>query len=249
MVRFKVNTPDDSREFVTTRAYNKLFGILKLLKNHKGRIVHVIGAPGTGKSVNIYEALDKLELNVYEPVFILDEVNESSLDVYHKFFKTLKDGLNVKSNGDLLEKAAGYDVLLWADKFHDSHLLYKNRAGFSQWMKNKGLRSFLFYFLLVLYYFRYIFRFRKINLVFQTAWTIHIRGVKYDLFTDFGMFSRFIILVLRIFFDVVEISYTESEVMEIVKKYVPEASETEIRQGIGKYGNRIRLILQSLKED
>lgn len=248
MVRFKVNTPDDSREFITTSAYSKLHTLLKQLKTRRGRIVHVIGAPGTGKSANIYKAVDKLELNVYEPTLILDKVDVSSMMVYHEFFHTLNENLNVKSSDELFKKVAEYDAILLADKFHDSHLLYENKVGFSQWMNNAGLKSFLFYFLLVLYYFRYITRFRGINLIFQTAWTIRFGGVKQDLFTDFGLFSRALILVLRIFFDVVEVSYTESEIMEIVKKHLPEAGEDEIKFYIKKYGSNIRSILEALKE-
>lgn len=249
MVRFKVNTPDGSREFIAASAYSKLYTLLKQLKTRRGRIIHVIGAPGTGKSANIYKAISDLELNVYEHALILDNVDASAMKVYHEFFRTLKEDLNAKSTDELFKKAVEYDAVLWADKFHDSHLLYEDKVGFSQWMNNKGLKSFLFYFLLILYYFRHITRFRGVNLIFQTAWTIHFRGVKCDLFTDFGLFSRVLILVLRIFFDVVEISYAESEIIEIVKKHLPEADEDEIRLYINKYGNNIRKILQSLNED
>ncbi len=249
MVRYKVNRPDDSREFVTTKSYNKLYVLLKKLKTRRGRIIHVIGAPGTGKSTNIYQAINRLELNVYEPILVLDKLNEGTLKVYHEFFNTLKEGLNVKHNEELFNKAVEYDAVLWADKFHDYHLLHENKVGFSQWMNNKGLKSFPFYFLLIIYYLRHFYEFRSINLIFQTAWTIHFRGVKYDLFTDFGLFSKLLILILRIFFYVVEITYTESEIMEIVNKHLPEAKESEIRFYIKRYGNKIRLILQTLKDD
>ena len=249
MVRYKVNRPKDSLEFVYTNAYNKLYDVLKQLKNNKGRIIHVIGAPGTGKSANIFKAINELELNVHEPFLILDDADESAWKVYREFFMTLKNDLNVNNDVELFKKAAEYDALVWADKFHDSHLLYRNKTGFSQWMNNKGLKSFLFYFLLILYYFRHIFKLRKINLVFQTAWTIHVGGIKYDLFTDFGLISKLLILILKVFFEVVEISYTESEIVEIVKKHKPEANESEIRFYIKRYGNKIRLILQSLRED
>jgi len=247
MVRYKVNHPDDSQEFVTTRSYNKLYVLLKELKTRRGRIIHVIGAPGTGKSANIYQVINRLELNIYEASLVLDKIDESPLAVYHVFFKTLKEGLNVKNNEELFKKAAEYDAVLWADKFHDYHLLHKNKVGFSQWMNNKGLKSFPFYFLLIIYYLKHFFKFKGINLIFQTAWTIHFRGVKYDLYTDFGLFSKLLILILQIFFDVVKISYTESETMEIVKKHLPDAKESEIRFNIKRYGNKIRLILQNLR--
>jgi Cdc6-like AAA superfamily ATPase len=249
MVKYKVNRLDDSQKFITTQAYNKLYILLKKLKTHRGRIIHVIGAPGTGKSANIYQAINKLELDVYETGLILDNRDESARDVYYEFFKTLKEGLHVKNNSELFKKAAEYDALLWADKFHDYHLLDEEKVGFSQWMNYKGLKSFPFYFILILYYFRHFPKFKRVNLIFQTAWTFHFRGVKYDLFTDIGLFSKFLISFLMIFFEVVEISYTESEIIEIVKKHTPEAKESEIKNYNRRYGNKIRLILQSLKED
>ena len=249
MVRFKVNRPDDSQDFVFTNAYKKLYKQLNVLKTHRGRILHVMGAPGTGKSANIYEALDNLDLNVYNAVLVLDDVDLNSIEVYHKFFDSLKEDMKVDSVGGVYKKASEYDSVLFADRFHDSHYLYDNKAGFSSWTDNKGVKTFPFYLLLILNYLWNIFKFRKINLVFQTSWAVKIKGVKRDLFTDFGMFSRLLVSVLKIFFIVVEISYTESEIVEIVKKHLPDADEEEIKLNIKQYGSRIRYILQSMKEE
>ena len=84
MVRYKVNHPDDSKKFVNTQAYNKLYGLLKELKTLRGRIIHVTGAPGTGKSANIYQAINKLQLDVYEPKLVLDDFDDphaSNVDI------------------------------------------------------------------------------------------------------------------------------------------------------------------------
>lgn len=248
MVRFKVNKPDDRQDFVITTAYKKLYGQLNDLKTHKGRIVHVMGAPGTGKSANIYEAIENLDLNVYNAVLVLDHVDQDSFEVYHKFFDALKEDMKVKSVEEVYKKASKYDAILFADRFHDAHYLYGDMVGFSLWMNNNGMRSFPFYLLLILHYIWNIFRFRGINLVFQTSWAIRIKGVKRDLFTDFGLFSRLLVSILKIFFVVVEISYTESEIIEIVKKRVPDADEEEIKLYMDQYGSRIRFILESLKE-
>ena len=114
------------------------------------------------------------------------------------------------------------------------------------WVDNKGIKTLPFYLLLIWQYFRHYREFKNINLIFQTAWKIRIKGVKYDLFTDFGLFSALIKQLLRILFVVVEISYTPDEIIEIVKKHRPEADDKEIEQNIKKYGSRIRFILQSI---
>ncbi len=247
MVRYKVNTEEDGQDFVVTTAYQKLYGQLKDLKTHKGKIIHVLGAPGTGKSANIYEVIKSLDLNVYDAPLALDDVDKNSFEVYHEFFNTLKEDMKVKSVEEVYKLASEYDAVLWADKFHDSQYLYDNKVGFSVWMDNKGIRTFPFYLLLILHYFWNIFKFQKINLIFQTAWTIRIKGVKYDCFTDFGLFSKLLKFILKIFFVVVEISYTEPEIIEIVKKRVPDAEEKEIKLYIKQYGSRIRFILQAVK--
>ena len=248
MVRYKVNTPDEGRVFVETDAYKRLYNLFKDLKNHKGRIIHVVGAPGTGKSANIYQAIDNLDLHVFEAGLSLDNWDKSWLEVHREFFNRLRMDMKVNSNGDCYLKAAEYDAVLWADRFHDSQLFYDDKVGFSVWMDHKGFKSLPFYLALIFQYLWNIFKFRRINLIFQTAWTIRIKGVKYDLFTDFGLFSKFLFLILKIFFVVIEISYTESEIIEIVKKHLPDADEQEIKINRKKYGNRIRFILQSQKK-
>lgn len=248
MVKFKVNIAEDDQDFTVTAAYRKLFKQLKELKTCKGRIIHVIGAPGTGKSANIYKAVNNLDLNVYNAILKLDDIHQSSMDVYNKFFHSLKEDMKVKGVDEVFERAAEYDAVLLADRFHDSHYLYDDKVGFSLWMDHKGFRSFPFYLSLVLFYFRNKSKFRRLNLVFQTAWTFRVRGVKKDLCTDFGLLTKIFVSFLNIFFVVVEISYTESEIIEIVKKRMPGLGDEDIRPYIACYGNRIRFILEAIEK-
>jgi len=53
---------------------------------------------------------------------------------------------------------------------------------------------------------------------------------------------------LKLFFEVVEISYSESEIIDIVKKRTPDVEEEEIRSYIERYGNRIRFILKAIEK-
>lgn len=249
MAPYKVNSAEDNRNFIVTSAYHKIYDLFKDLKNRKGRIIHILGAPGTGKSANIYEAMFNLDLNIYEAFLLLEDVDKSSGEVYREFFNTLKRDMGVKQRKDLYLEASKYDAILFADKFHDSHLLHKNKVGFSLWADNKGFRTLPFYLRIILDYIRHIKDFRSINLIFQTAWTIKVKGVKKDLFSDFGLFSKVLVGLLKLFFEVVEVSYYPSEIIEIIKKHNTNAGEDEIKICIEKYGDNIRYILQSLKEE
>lgn len=248
MVKFKVNLPGEGGHFVVTRAYEKLCREMHDLKHRKGRIIQVIGAPGTGKSTNIYQAIKELDMDVYNAVLLLDDVDESPSEVYQNFFKTLKEDMGAKSVEEVYRKASKYDAILLADRFHDSHYLYEGKVGFSLWMDRKGVKSFPFYLRFIVHYFRNISRLRGVNLVFQTAWTIKVNGEKRDLFTDFGGLSRFFVSLLKIFFVVVEISYSEPEIMEIVKTHLPDADEERIKLLREQYGSRIRFILQAVQK-
>lgn len=248
MVRLKVNLPGEEGEFIVTKAYYELHEKFKDLKSRKGRIIHVMGAPGTGKSTNIYHAIKSLNLNVYDAYISLDDGGLGSRDVYHEFFNTLKEDMGVGSVEEVHEEASKYDLVLVADKFHDTHLLYNGKVGFSQWMTKKGKRSLPFYLLLIGHYLQNRSKFRSINLVFQTSWAVKSRGKKCDLFTDFGLFSNLMISIVRMLFEVVEISYSEGEIMEIVKNKVPEVPDEEIKRYVELYGSRIRLILHDIEE-
>lgn len=77
--------------------------------------------------------------------------------------------------------------------------------------------------------------FQKTNIIFQTLWRIYFLGRKYDAFTDMGLVSWVLVKVLELFFEVVEVSYSEEETVKIVKKHV-NASEMEIKKLIKRYG-------------
>ncbi|MGF7118300.1 hypothetical protein [Methanobacterium oryzae] len=220
--------------------------MFETLKLSKGIIVHVVGAPGTGKSANIYSALNKMDLNVYDVKLNLEDVNLSSKEIFNKLFKSVSDDLSVKEE-KIYEELSQYDTVLFADSFHDSHFLNKNNVGFSQWTDNKGFHAFYFYLLCIIEYLKHRGEFKKINIVLQTAWRIYINGKKYDIFTDLGLFSRIIINLLKIFFDVVEISYSEKETIDIVKIHIENADENTIKPFIQKYGRKPRFICDALE--
>ncbi|MCE5213834.1 MAG: hypothetical protein LLF83_03840 [Methanobacterium sp.] len=247
MAKYKVNSPEDIKFFQDTTAYKKIYDKFKDLKISRGRIIHILGAPGTGKSTHIYEAIMKLDLNIYDVPFNLEYAHISSKDVYHRFFNTLKSDLSVRNDEELYLKASEYDAILFADKFHDSHLLHEDKVGFSLWMDCKKFKSLPFFLRLILVYIKHIKEFKKINLIFQTAWRIRLKGAKYDLFTDFGLLSKFFVGLMKILFEVVELSYSDIEIIKIVKERYPSADEYQIKLCRDKYGNRIRFILECIE--
>jgi hypothetical protein len=244
MVKYKVNSAEDNKFFLPTRAYKKIHDKFMDLKTNRGRIIHILGAPGTGKSTNIYEAIRKLDLNVYDVPLALDDTDISSKEVYDIFFHTLKSDLGVLDKEDIYGKASEYDALLFADKFHDFHLLDEDKVGFSLWTDHNGFKTLPFFLRLVLVYIQHIKEFKKVNLIFQTAWRVRIKGTKYDLFTDFGLISKFVVCLLKMLFEVVELSYTEIEIIEMVKDRYPSIDEYQIKLCRDKFGNRIRSILE-----
>ena len=245
----KVNSAFDNSIFIETRSYKKVCKLFNELKYNKGLIVHVTGAPGTGKSANIYSAIIDLDLYLYEPKFILSNQNTSSRTVFNKFIHDLKIDLGVRSHQELLEKLSEFDLVLFADKFHDPHLKDEKLIGFSRWTDYKGLGTFYFYLLCIKEYLSHRREYHNINLVFQTAWRIYWRGEKYDLFTDLGIISLFLRKILNIFFEVVNIQYDEEEIIKIVKAHDPTLDETEIAYYIKKYGFKPRFILSRTRKD
>jgi len=72
-------------------------------------------------------------------------------------------------------------------------------------------------------------------------------GKKYDIFTDFGGFSKIITMVLKIFFVVEEISYSKKETIEIVRMHIEDADTENIKQQIQKHGGKPRFICNALE--
>lgn len=246
MEMFKVNTCSDNGTFIVTDSYKNLYNKFKGLKNSRGRIIHVIGAPGTGKSTNIYAAMNELDLNFYDVKLRLKNPNAGAREVMDQVYSDMKTDLKFRSKDELYQELAGYECLIIADKFHDAHLINNKTIGYSLWTKTKGISSFKFYLLCMVEYLSNWKNYREINLVFQTAWRVNIGKKKYDLFSDFGIFSRICRGVLKIFFEVVQISYTKEETIRIVQSYV-DASDETINKFIDKYGKKPRLICQAIE--
>lgn len=248
MDKYKVNSPEDNRVFMETDCYKKLFKILKNLKTEKGKIVHVIGAPGTGKSTNIFQALRETDLNIYDVKFRLESGNESSKEVFNKLFNDLANDLGLKSKEEVYKRLSEFDAVLIADSFHDAHILNPKDVGFSMWTNKAGFRSFYFYLLCIIEYFKNKKYFKNMNIILQTAWRIRINSKKYDIFTDFGFFSKITINILKLFFSVIEISYSEKETAEIVRMHIEDADPQKIKQCIQKYGCKPRFICHALEK-
>jgi Cdc6-like AAA superfamily ATPase len=248
MGHYKINSQSDNGVFVVTDSYKKLCKKFKKLKNSRGRIIHVIGAPGTGKSANIYAALEEMDLNVYDMELRLKDTETSSKEVFESIYTYLKEDLAEDSKNEIYRRLSKFDAVLFADRFHDSHLLNSDNIGFSVWTDHAGFRATYFYFLCITEYLRERKTYKGINIILQTAWRVYINGKKYDVFTDLGILSKFLVAVMRIFFEVVEISYSPNETIEIVKKHV-DADEKLIEHYIGMYGYKPRLICQAIENE
>lgn len=247
MGNYKISSPSQNEMFLVTESYKKLLNAFKNIKKSRGRIIHILAAPGTGKSANIYHALNELNLNVYDVEFKIKNLDTDSDRVFKQIYKYLKEDLDAGSKHEIYEIFGKYDAILFADKFHDSHLLDDNTIGFSVWAHNNGFEAFKFYFLCVAEYLKNRKSFAEINIILQTSWRIRYSGKKHDLFTDLGVISKIMIGVMKIFFEVVEISYNQKETIEIVKKHI-DADEEDIKKFIEEYGNKPRFICQALED-
>lgn len=248
MENFKVNTGSDNQTFVKTRSYRDLYNKLKTLKSSHGRIIHVVGAPGTGKSSNLYAAVKEAGLNCFDLELGLMDPQADASKLMDQIYEDLKSGLNVRSKSELYQSLAGYDALLIADQFHDAHLINPEKVGYSLWTKTKGISSLKFYLLCMKEYLLNRKEYRKINIVLQTAWRMKIGKNKYDLFTDFGIFSRLCLGLLGLFFEVVEVRYSREETVEIVLRHLDTDQKT-IESHIDKLGNKPRLVCQAIENE
>ena len=248
MGKYKINSAIDNRVFVVTESFLKLSNMFKTLKNSHGKIIHVVGAPGTGKSTNIYAAIEKQGLNVYDVKSQIKNVNINSKEVFNSVYNGFKEDFNVKSKEGVYNSLAGFDAVLFADKFHDSHLVDDDTVGFSVWAGHAGVRSTKFYLLCVAEYLKEISEYKRINIILQTAWRFHFRGKKYDLFSDMGILSKLILALMRTIFDVVVISYTPEETIKIVKNHV-NADDKLIEHYIHEYGSKPRFICQAFEKE
>ncbi len=248
MGKYKINSAIDNCIFVVTEPFLKLCNMFKTLKNNHGKIIHVVGAPGTGKSANIYAAIEKQGLNVYDVKSPIKDVNINSQKVFNSVYNGFKKDFNVKSKKEVYDCLAGFDAILFADMFHDSHLVDNDTVGFSVWAGHAGFGAIKFYLLCVAEYLKERREYKRINIILQTAWRFHFRGKKYDLFTDMGIFSKIVLAVMNTIFDVVVISYKPEETIKIVKNYV-KADDKLIEHYIHEYGSKPRFICQALENE
>jgi hypothetical protein len=248
MADYKVRSEGDNEGFVYTRSFRKIYRTFRSLKNRKGRFILIAGTPGTGKSANIYSALNSLDLNVYDPTLFLDNAQLSANKVFKEFFRTLKQDLGVKTNEEVYEKVQEYDMILLADKIMDSEFIDKDKVGLSLWSLNKGFDTFPFYYRVLMEFFKHQKQLSRVNVVIQTALVFRFRGVKYDLLTDFSIISDILVLFISLFFEVIRIKYSEDETLQIVQNKFPEVSEEQIKLCIKKYGSRPRFIFEALEK-
>lgn len=241
----KINVPSDNRIFVETQAYLKLKNVLEDLKYKKGNIIHVIGTPGTGKSANIYQAIDELGLKVYNVECDLKDLSATPQEVFETIIDNTKRSLNVKEKHEAYRRLSDFDAILFADKFHDSHFLKDGVHGFSEWTL-KSKRTPYFYLLCIKEYLKYKEKFKNLNIIFQTAWRLKLGDRKYDIFTDIPILSRILAKILGMIFTVVRIEYTPKETIKIVKAHL-DVEEERIEKYIEVYGCRPRYILDKLK--
>ena len=249
MEKYKVTCIEDNKNFIVTNTFLNVKKVFKKLKNKKGIIIQVLGAPGTGKSSNIYKALEELNLNVYSPRLTLKSHKISPKKVYLELIDSMKRDFNVKTLHQLYNELSKYDAILFADQTLDSELYDGKKTGLGEWIHKNRLVSGFFYLLLIFTYLKHFKRFKKLNIIFHTTWTFHIKNIKYDLLTDFSILSLIFKSFLRIFFDVVEISYSKVETVKIIKSHYNNVNEEIIRSYIDKYGCKPRLILNALESD
>ena len=249
MVDYKVHGVDENEGFVYTRSFRKIYRMFRSLKNRKGRFVLITGTPGTGKSANIYTALKSLDLNVYEPALFLHNVNMSYDDVFNEFFKTLRADLNVETNEEVYKKVQKYDVVLLADKILDSEFINKEKAGLSLWTLNKGLRALPFYFKIELERLKHKNELKNVNIVIQTVFAFRFNGRSYDILTDFSIFSKILIFILKHLFEIIMITYSEEEILQIVRNNFKHADDTSVKSYIEKYGHKPRSIFKALRNE
>lgn len=248
MVNRKVLSAKDNGSFVKTASFYELCSFLKTLKKSKGHFVMILGAPGTGKSANIYQALSSLDLNVYD-AFLFIDVDSKPGDVFKIFWDTIKEDMGVKSKKEVYKKASEYDIVLFADPFLDSEHIDPNKMGLGLWTEENGPSTFPLYFRVLFEYIKHYNDLKKINIVAQTSWVLKFRGIRYDILTDFGLLSKFFVFLLKRLFDVILISYTKEEMMKIVRSHPNAGSDEKIEKCIKKYGNRPRFIFEALDKD
>ncbi|WBF10474.1 ATP-binding protein [Methanothermobacter marburgensis] len=242
---YKVNSVSDNSVFVETESYRRLLEALEVIRESRGNILHVVGAPGTGKSANLYRGIQEVGLDVYEVPCNLESADVDADYVFRHLLDEMKAELGADNRGDLYSKLAEFDAVVFADRFHDSHD-FSEFTGFSQWTATAGSETLKFYLKCILEYIRNTRKFSNMNIIFQTAWRFYFRGKKLDIFTDIPILSSVLFHSLRIPFTAVRIDYTVTETLNIIKAH-SGADEEEIRRYIELYGCRPRTVLEKMR--
>lgn len=248
MVHHKVFSAKDNRNFIKTASFYKIFSLLKNLKTSKGHFILILGPPGCGKSANIYQALSQLDLDIYD-AFLFIDVDSKPGDVFRIFWDTLMEDMKVKSRKEIFKKAGEYDLVLFADPFLDSEYIDSNKVGLGLWTEENGPSTFPFYFRVLYEYLKHYKDLKNVNVVAQTSWVFKFRGVRYDILTDFNFLSKILVFLLDKLFEVVLISYSKEEMIEIVRCHPGAYNGKVIEKYIRKYGNRPRLIFEALDKE
>jgi hypothetical protein len=248
MVNHKVFSAKDNKSFIKTTSFYELYSILKTLKTSKGRFVLVLGAPGTGKSANIYQTLSLLDLDVYD-AFLFIDTDSKPQEVYKIFWDTLKEDMGIKSRKEIYKKAGEYDLILFADPFLDSEYIDRDKVGLGLWTEENGPSTFPFYFKVLFEYIKHYMDLKNVNVVAQTSWVLKFRGVRYDILTDFNFLSKILVFLLKKLFEVVLISYTKEEMIKIVRSRPGAGNDEKIKKYIKKHGNRPRFIFEALDKE
>lgn len=247
MGNFKIHCRDENEKFIPTRSYQELLRHFSKFKKQHGIILHVVGAPGIGKSTNIYQASQEIGLKVYEACLILNSEKMSPKVVFDLTLDFMKKDLGIKTDLALYRKLKEFDMVLFADRFHDYHRIDPATVGFSQWTANKGWSAVPYYWYCMKEFLKQKNEFRYLNIVFQTSWSVHLGGRKRDLFTELGLISRISLFLLKIPFQVVEISYSPLETITIVKSHFHNVDEDRIKKKIALYNCKPRFICEALK--
>lgn len=249
MEKFKVTCIEDNEIFVETNAFTRLLKEFRKLKTKKGKIINIVGSPGTGKSANIYHALNVLDLHIYDVELKLDSTDIGPFEIFQEFINTLKRDFKVKTKDDAYRRLSQFDMVLFADKILDSDYSSENKIALTQWLQKNRLKSILLYLRILYELLKYRTKLQRVNLIFHMTLTFEFGEKKYDVLSDFSLFSMLIKGILKLFFDVIEIKYDESETIEIINSHFQGVSKSQIRSYIKKYGYRPRYILQAIEQN
>jgi hypothetical protein len=247
MELFRVVSEIDKGKFVNTYSYKELYKKFQNLKSERGKIIFVVGAPGTGKTANIITAIEELNLNIFRFNDKVPSNLMNSKEVFYQISNSFKYQLGATSTEEAFECISDCDAVMFGDNVQPTKFGNEKSIPFSYWTETAGFKAIYFYFLCIIEYLNNKKIYRKVNIIVQTAFEINFKGKTYYLFTDLGILSRVAVLLFKIFFDLIVISYSEKETIEIVKCHV-EASDKDIKSLIKEYGRKPRFICQKLSK-